>query len=401
MDKDLLNIAGSALGGVAGSAASGLMNYFTSRSQQEYASELQYTNWKRMFDYASAYNSPANQLRRSAQVGINPFVSPSGATSVAFGRQDAAPSAAAPVAPGSPFDFGSSFSQVMQALLTSSQVKRAGIENSRLGEFLDAQIRHQISEAGLAEVNTAYQEMANEVYAQYGKMEQRAKLKNLFKDLAVKESQILLNSAEADYDYHKALEALASEAHLRAKAVLGQKEIDVFDARFQKWLEFTDSQITANRAGASRDTAVARTENELRSERKRELILENGLRAIAFESEDEFSRSERQVLLDRSIEEAEIASKENNLYYYKFAVDVLKAVAQGAMSATFGYKLLKTTKAAKASGKTAKAAKSKDDFEKVVNESAEFDNFYGGLSAKDKKIVDEFLGGSGVHSSNR
>lgn len=390
-----MNILASAAAGLAGSVGSGLVNYLTGRSSQEYAAQLQLENWKKQFDYENQYNLPVNQLKRWASVGVNPFFNSSNSSMVGASTAQMSPQASAPSP--FPFDFGSSFSQILSGLLNAASVKGKSVESDKMGEFLDAQTRKLIADAGYSETMQRYQNMANEVYSLYGRSKAGAELKNLLMELGVKSADMILKQSEAGYYDQKQIESLATEAYYRAKSVLGQKEIDTFQERFDMFLKEAESRIKANTAGATKDIALAKTEDALRSDRKVELQLENGLRAIQFTNEEEFSRSDRQIALDTAIEAMELKHKENQLYYWKFGVDVLKAVASGALSATLGFKLFKAAKSAKAAkGSKVAKAKDKNEFNNSLDESAEFDDFYDGLSRSDKKIIDEFLGGPGT-----
>lgn len=354
---DTNDLLGYGVAGAASSLIGGGLSYLTGRSSQERAAELQWENWKKMFDYQAEYNKPVNQLKRSAAVGVNPFVSPTGAQMVGMSSQQMGAPASAPGASAVPFEFGSNFNQILQGLLNYRSSIGKDIENSKLPEWFDAQIREKLVHAGYEDVMSQGQELANEITRLYGKMEKRAQISNLMKDTLLKASQIMLNDDLGELAAQQRLTELARESHYRAEAVLGQKNIDAFDTRLNAWLDTVKSEQAANYSSAHLRREQALTENRLRDERYTELVIENGLRGIQFANEDEFSHQDREQALRYSIEQADLLSKENNVFYWRFAVDVLKAVADGVISATFASKLLKF-------GKAGKEAKTAEEFQK-------------------------------------
>lgn len=401
MNEKSYSIFAPVVGGLASGAGSGLLSYMTGRSSQEHAANLQYDNWKRMFDYEAAYNHPANQLRRSASVGVNPFVSPSGAQMVGLSSMNTGTPAAAPGA--MPIDFSGSFNQVMQGLLHARESVGKDIENSKLGKWIDANILEKLKHAGYEEVMTHGQKLQNELVELYGKTHERAKISNLMKDTALKASQIMLNDDLSEEAASAALLNFAKEAHERALAVLGQKDIDAFDSRLNAWLDEVKSQVLANRAAAYRDTEIGKTENKMRESRYVEQVIKNGLAAIQFQNEEEFSHDDRQTALDYAIQSAQIQEKENNLVYWRFAVDVLRAVVEGAITATFAGKLLKAGKLGRAAALGNAKGKGKnnqitdeqyEEFKKAIKESDDFRAGYYNMSPAKRKKFEDWLSNS-------
>lgn len=372
---DVNELLGYGVAGAASSLIGGGLSYITGRSSQERAAELQWENWKRMFDYQADYNKPINQLKRSAQVGVNPFVSPTGAQMVSMNSQQIGAPAAAPGASPVPFEFGSNFNQILQGLLNYRSSVGKDIENSKLSDWFDAQIREKLVHAGYEDVMTQGEEMANEITRLYGKMEKRAKIQNIMKDTLLKASQIMLNDDLGELAAQQRLTELAKESHYRALAVLGQKDIDSYDTRLDAWLDTVKSQQAANYSSAEESHERAATERKLRDERYTELVIENGLRGIQFANEEEFSHQDREQALRYSIEQADLLSKENNVFYWRFVVDVLKAVADGVISATFASKLLKF-------GKAGKDAKTAEEFKNKANKVGDIMEHVGEPSGK-------------------
>lgn len=359
------NLLGFGLAGLGSSLVGGGLSYLTGRASQEHAAELQWQNWKRMFDYEAEYNKPINQLKRSAAAGVNPFVSPAGAQMVGTSSMQMGAPAAAPGASPVPFDFGTNFNQIMSGLLAVRQSEGEGIKNKNLQSFLDAQIKNQLSQAGYNDVQSAYQNMANEIYREFGRKKNDAELQNLLKDLETKQADILLKSSERGYYDQSRMESLAREAHERALAVLGQKDIDAFDTRLRTWIRQAESQIKANLAGAYESGERAKlagaqteTENALRSGRVSAQALENGLSAIDFLVNSQENEDGELRMIEQLRNEVELKSKENNTFYWRFAAEMLSALAQGAFSVTFAGKVLRAARGAQSAVQATKQLKS-------------------------------------------
>lgn len=355
-----------------GSMLSGLVSDYTGKQNMERQAQLSYENWKKQFDETNRYNLPIKELTRWSAAGVNPLFNMHSAQMVGTGSSRAVPQSITPQF--APIDLGSNFNTIMNALLSARNIQGKSIENSRLGDMLDAQIKLNLQKAGYQELMNDYQAMANDVYQRYGSMHERAKIKNLMKDTALKASQILLNDDLSEEAAASAMHHLASEAHERALAVLGQKEIDYFDRKFNVWSNLAKSQIHANNAGASKDVQVGKyynelgiSEHKLRDPRYTSLILENGLRAIDFE----YKGQEKPYELKTLEEAAAIAEKNNDTYYARFVTELIGAVANSAVSITAAGKMYKGMKAIDTMQKSKSAVGSVDahvkpDIEKGV-----------------------------------
>ena len=348
--------------GAASSVAGTLTSWLTGRSSQEHAANLQFDNWKKMFDYEAAYNSPVNQLRRASKAGVNPFVSPTGSQMLQMASAHGTPNASIPVAFGSE-GFGTSFSQIMQGLLAAQAAEGKGIENKKLASVLDSQIQANWARAGYEQSLADFQKMENEVYSEFGRKKARNEVRKLYGEIAKQSSEIFLNEQLSEKAAAERLESLTRFAHEQAKAALTQKELDVFDQKFDIWKNLTMSQIQANKASAYESYKTgefhaeqAQTEKEIRSFRKDAMTLENGLKAVAFNNENKYSDSERAVALDAAISTAEIKDKENKLYYARFAIEVFNAVVNGIFDVAFAKGMLKKAAQASKSAEAGKAA---------------------------------------------
>lgn len=381
---------GKAVGGggvsLVSSIAEKATDYFLNRNSADHQANLNYDTWKKEFDVQNAYNNPQQELARYAAVGLNPYVSTEGSSMIggSTSRNNMGSSAVAPVGYTPPP--ATSFNSAMQAILALSQARGQNIRNSKLGALIDAQIEDLLKKAGYNEVMTDFQQMANEVYNEIGRKKARAEYQNLLSDLAKKSSEILLNNNLTEKAAAEALEAHAREGLARARSFLTKKEIESYETRLNAWLNLTKSQISANHASAFKNVAEGNTENALRPHRVTSAVLENGIKAIAFGNDKDFSHDERQFARDLLESQSSIKHKEDVLYYWRFAMDVLQAVVDGVMTVTKAGFFLKAAKSAGSKGKLdSKSVRNEldsygfDNIDQLINNKDKIQNDYGTL----------------------
>lgn len=348
--------------------------WITGRDNMEKQAQLSYNQWKRQFDETNRYNTPANELKRYSQIGVNPFVTKEGATMFGKSMSGAVPQSVLPqFTPG--FNFANSYNQVMNGLLLGSQTQGQNIQNTRLGDMLDAQKMLLIRKAGHEDLMNEYQKMANDVFQKTGEEHARAVVKNILEDTALKSSNILLNKDLSKEAANKALEALANKTLLEAKEKLARKDYDFFEQRFEIWKKEALAHVDTYKSESSKNYAQgqyykeeAETERQIRSYKVNEKILENGIKAIDFMNKKEFDRDIQATQLATLIEQMEIAAKENNVYYFRFATEVLKAMNDGVMNWVLGKGLLKV----------GKGARTKEALQKQVKQAKESGNLEEG-----------------------
>lgn len=335
----------SVVGGVVGSFADTGLSMLTGRSNMQAQADLQFANWKKQFDAINEYNRPANQLKRWSEVGVNPFVNPGSAMSVGKSSSDASPSAGLPAfAPAA--GFGNSFSQLMQGLLSAQQAKGKGIENEKLSDFLSAQIRNQLSQAGHAEVLQELDQLKVDFEREFGRSKYKS---SIFKELSSaleSYSKALLNR---DYEparissetWRNNIEGLLSQAKKRLTDLEYQDletRLYYLDDMLQGDLEVKQSESNRNRAEAYKAREEGRTQESVRR-----LNAMNAFKSEAegnkFYAEYERLQHTEKAFVDKLISEASIEHKKDRVFSWQFGIELAKAVAMGAMTVTGAGKL--------------------------------------------------------------
>ena len=333
-----------AAGGAMGLVDTGL-SMLTGRSNMQYQSDLAFENWKKQFNMINEYNKPINQLKRYADVGVNPFVNPSGSQMVGMSSSGASPSAPMPAfSPAA--GFGSSFSQLMSGILSAYQSKGKGIENEKLGEFLDAQIRNQLSQAGHQEVLAELDSVKLGLEKQFGKSKYRSEIYKAFSEAAQSFTQALLNR-----DYEPALKASETWKNnmegLLSKAKKDMTDLEYFELETR--LEYLDDMlqgdIEVKRSERSKNYAEAfkAKEEGKTQESLRRLNSANAFRSEAegnkfYEEYQRLTHTEK-AFVDKLTAEAEIERKKNAVFSWKFGMELAKAVGMGAIGFTGAGKL--------------------------------------------------------------
>lgn len=346
------NIWPSVVGGVAGSVADTGLSMLTGRSNMQAQADLQYANWKKQFDAINEYNRPANQLRRWSEIGVNPFVNPSGSQMVGMSSSQATPSGAMPAfTPAA--GFGNSFSQLMQGLLSAQQAKGKGLENEQLSDFLSAQIRNQLSQAGHAEVLQELDQLKVDFEREFGRSKYKASIIHELSNAFESYSKALLNR---DYEparissetWRNNLEGLLAKAknHLTDLEYQDlETRLYYLDDMLQGDLEVKQSESTRNRAEAYKAREEGRTQESVRR-----LNAMNAFRSEAegnkFYAEYERLQHTEKAFVDKLISEASIEHKKDRVFSWQFGIELAKAVALGAMSVTGAGKLWRLLKGA-------------------------------------------------------
>ena len=335
-----------ATGGALGVVDTGL-SMLTGRSNMQYQSDLAFENWKKQFNMINEYNKPINQLKRYAAAGVNPFVNPSGSQMVGMSSSAAVPQSAMPSF--SPVNgFGNSFSQIMSGLLSAAQAKGKSIENSKLGEFLDAQIREKLSQAGHQEVLAELDGVKLSLEKEFGKSKYRSEIYKSFSAAAQSFTQALLNrdfepALKASETWKNNMEGLLS----KAKKDLTDLEYSELETRLYYLDDMLLGDIEVKRSERSKNLADAyKAREEGRTQESvRRLNSANAFRSEAegnkfYEEYQRLSHTEK-AFVDKLTAEAEIERKKNAVFSWKFGAELAKAVGMGVIGLTGAGKLWK------------------------------------------------------------
>lgn len=352
----------SIVGGVAGSIADNGLSMLTGRSNMQAQADIQFDNWKKQFDLVNEYNKPINQLSRWSDVGVNPFVNPSGSQMVGASSSQASPSTSMPsFSPAS--GFGNTFSQLMQGLLSAQQAKGKGIENEKLSDFISAQIRNQLSQAGHAEVLQELDQLKVDFEKEFGRSKYKASIFKELSDGLASYSKALLNrdfepARLSSETWRNNLEGLLAKAK-KDMTDLEYQDLETrlyyLDDMLQGDLEVKRSESTRNRAEAFKAREEGRTQESVRR-----LNSMNAFKSEAegnkFYAEYERLQHTEKAFVDKLISEASIEHKKDRVFSWQFGIELAKAVALGAMSITGAAKLWRLLRGAQSAGAAVKIA---------------------------------------------
>ena len=305
-----------------------------------------------MFRMENEYNTPAQQMQRLRDAGINPAVALGGsATSIANSGDASTPTAAGLPTPVTPQIVSPHFQPVtpftgglIQALGDFSKMSLNEAQSNRINTLLEDELR------GLKLDNDA-QRIANNFEMQFGSPRRQAEYNLLVGQLAKEMSSASLMDVQKETEVEKQLNLMYDSFVKKAQAHFTQKELNVFDEKwnyakkdyFERW-RVNHSVINANNASARLSNAKADTEDAIRqfnvdiARFQSELYgMDKDARAGAFAEEcaaiikemqnrGRISDAEAKELEER----AEEARKHNTMFYYDWFFDKVERINNGA-----------------------------------------------------------------------
>lgn len=240
---------------------------------QKYQSD----EWLRQFNMANEYNTPANQAARLRQAGLNPAVYFGGSGSVVGASAPSTPSApstgapAASVSPGAGVQLPSFLSDPSQAALNMANARKAMAETNTIDLMRDPQYQEMLSRIYGQNLANESLKLANAFdRATFGKrtekiamevMELAAQVRLADTKDDLMQSETLLNRA-----YERLEQNLADKTGF--EALVAKNELASWHQTYQMMLQEKRSEIARNYASADYDSALAKSENELRALKK-------------------------------------------------------------------------------------------------------------------------------------
>lgn len=233
---------GTALGAIGGSAISAIGNFFTNKSNQKAQNALfdkqaafsksereAQQNWiEQMYEKNNAYNSPAAQMQRFKEAGLNPDLiygqlGDSTASSPSPASQASTPSAGAFTNVNPLQGFGDTLSglSMQQAQIeaikaqtgkTNAETKQLNIQNEALPDSLRQQLSNMVEQGKLT---------AKEIEEKNVQIQQiEANTKSIYQGIENAKANLALANGELDFQkLRQAMETEAFQANMRGLAL--------------------------------------------------------------------------------------------------------------------------------------------------------------------------------------
>lgn len=233
---------GTALGAIGGSAISAIGNFFTNKSNQKAQNALfdkqaafsksereAQQNWiEQMYEKNNAYNSPAAQMQRFKEAGLNPDLiygqlGDSTASSPSPASQASTPSAGAFTNVNPLQGFGDTLSglSMQQAQIeaikaqtgkTNAETKQLNIQNEALPDSLRQQLSNMFEQGKLT---------AKEIEEKNVQIQQiEANIKSIYQGIENAKANLALANGELDFQkLRQAMETEAFQANMRGLAL--------------------------------------------------------------------------------------------------------------------------------------------------------------------------------------
>lgn len=300
--------------------------------------QFNYDSARDFFHMENEYNTPAQQMQRLRDAGINPAVALGGsATSIANNGDAASPVASGIPTPVTPQIVSPHFQPVtpftgglIRALGDFAKMSKDEAEGKKIRSMLGAELEGlRLSNEGM--------KIANNLQMKFGNQTKQAEYNLLVGRLASEMSSAKLMDVQSETELEKQLNYIEDTFMKRANRLLTNKEIDIF---LDKWeIEKQDyknkwSLNDANRRKADADAVKSRTEtnaiNTMLPLQRDAQVIENGISAYGFKKQSYIFFEEVDNLLanlkkdtniqtadyDRLKSLADMAKKENEYWLW-------------------------------------------------------------------------------------
>lgn len=246
-----------------------------------------------VFNMENEYNTPAMQMQRLRNAGINPAVALGGsATSVANSGDASTPSAAGLPSPVTPNIVSPHFQPVTP--LTGGLIQALGdFAKMSVDEANSRKIRTMLTtELENLQLNNEGMKIANALQMKFGDQTKQAEYNLLVGELASKMSSAKLAEAQTETEVEKQLNLIEDSFMKRASRFLTQKQIDIFEENWDiqkqdylnKWSLNKANERKAN-AEAGKATAETNAINILTPLQATNQIIQNGIAAYGFKKQ--------------------------------------------------------------------------------------------------------------------
>lgn len=323
---------------------------------QEQSAKLSQQNWLEQFakqrqyqdeqwNRSNAYNTPAAQVRRLMEAGINPaayLAGGSGLQSSVSSPMSATSPAGGIGSPGSAGivssrGYGGSFSQSALAL---EQAKGHNITNKNLEDKIQSEIKKNLSTAESQDSIAALNTLESQLKA----MKAPYEVQRMIADVRHLMSKAALVDEQAATEIHRRALMKSEEILNYARSNLTDKQRAVIEEQLPYVAEQARSDIAESKARASEYSAGAElkheqavTERVIRPLEKVSRTLVNGIQALKFDY-DRKTLPDRIAKVSRELEQAglqnrllvqqiERAYKDNRVFYVRFVADMLQSAA--------------------------------------------------------------------------
>lgn len=304
-----------------------------------------------MFNMENNYNSPLEQVKRLRAAGINPAVALGGSTTSIANSGDISTPQSSPVPAMSMPQFTPPHFQAVQPITTGFISALKDFASMSVDEAQSKRITALLEEElqGLKLDNDA-QRIANNLEMTFGSQLRQAQYNLMVGQLSKEMASSHLMDVQSETELEKQLNIMYDSFLKKAQGVLSQKQIDVFNEKWEyekadyksRW---SVNRATANNANAQAGKARAETQtiNEIRqfdvdiAKFRSELYgMDKEARAGAFQYECQAIIKEMQnrgLISDEEAkqmhEAAEEARKHNTMFYYDWFFDKVERVNNG------------------------------------------------------------------------
>lgn len=260
--------------------------------------DAQQKQWMEQFDITNKYNSPKELVQRLLMAGVNPANALSQLSGMA-GLSSASPSAASGGSVASPGTMGShsvtpssfnaggwekpsaAFSSIAQLGDTVAKLASVGLDAKRQQALLDKEVENVVADTASKREQALLTAIDRSLKDAFGSEKLQAEIKKLYSDSYVAYSQGDLNKANELYT--QAMEKLTS---VQSEAT--EAQLPYLVSNLKQLGEVYKSQQVSNYASAaasrsvvSLNSALAQTENDLRSGKIKAQDLANNFQTIA------------------------------------------------------------------------------------------------------------------------
>lgn len=266
MAPEVLGSLISAGGSLLGSGLSQGLNVLNMNRQVQASKDLMDYQWQN-------FNSPAAQLRSLKEIGlgVNAFVNGKGSSATPTGGMPSS----APIS----FDGIADLGNISAYIQSVANAKKAGMDT----KLSEQEIKNK-------EIQRQRDEFELQLRKQFGKDINSAELANAYMQLVLAADQSDLNEQEkAINEYKKLAEKAISDANESQAGILRQNlennptVIKLENSLREEKIKSEKAGQAASSAMASHYSALVKTEDALRDLKVSSSVLENGLKALEFE----------------------------------------------------------------------------------------------------------------------
>lgn len=238
--------------------------------EAEKAREWSQQEWQRQFDLTNAYNLPVEQAKRLQEAGVNPYYMYGGASSAASGVASQGSTPSSPVVASPVPDYSGviaggfhNIRGLVESLRTLSEVKKTGIENSRLSAMLDAQIAETVARMNNEQASADLTNLTKKFEEIFGTVKRSKELEKLTSEYVKAYADARLAVSQGKY-YDEAVLNQASERLLNdAKRGLTDKQLNMLEIDLKYRASQLESEIARNRGAAAAGFASAEEGHEM------------------------------------------------------------------------------------------------------------------------------------------